>query len=110
MQHLNQCQQTHRTMMTTQTNPKRNLIRGKTLNQIETQRKPKGDNTTSNVVTWDCALCPGVKFSDNYEFMRHLYKDHQIQPQGNSGKKLFTPLHFGISGKGHKIPTSVIVM
>ena len=41
-------------------------------------KKTKGDNTTSNVITWDCTLCPGVKFSDNYEFMRHLYKDHQI--------------------------------
>ena len=50
-------------------------------------KKSKQDTVTSNVVTWDCALCPGVKFSDNQEFMRHLYKDHQIRPQGNSGKK-----------------------
>ena len=32
-------------------------------------KKSKRENTTSNVVTWDCALCLGVKFSDNYEFM-----------------------------------------
>ena len=35
-------------------------------------KKPKKDNEKSNVVTWDCALCPGVKFSDNYKFMRHF--------------------------------------
>ena len=50
-------------------------------------KKRKWDTTTSNVVTWDCTLCPGEKFSDNQEFLRHLYKDHQIRPQGNSGKK-----------------------
>ena len=50
-------------------------------------KKPKVHTATSTVVTWDCALCPGIKFSDNQEFMRHLYRDHQIQPQGNSGKK-----------------------
>ena len=32
-------------------------------------KKLKKDNEKSNVVTWDCTLCPGVKFSDNYEFM-----------------------------------------
>ena len=50
-------------------------------------KKPKKDNEKLNVVTWDCALCPGAKFSDNNKFMRHLYKDHQIRPQGNSAKK-----------------------
>ena len=50
-------------------------------------KKSKKDNVKSDVVTWDCALCPGIKFSDNQEFMRHLYKDHQIRPQGISGKK-----------------------
>ena len=32
-------------------------------------KKSKRENKTSNVATLDCALCPGVKFSDNYEFM-----------------------------------------
>ena len=32
-------------------------------------KKPKKDNEKSNIVTWDFALCIGVKFSDNYKFM-----------------------------------------
>ena len=50
-------------------------------------KKPKKDNEKSNVVTWDRTLCPGVKFSDNYELMQHLYKDHQIRAHGNAPKK-----------------------
>ena len=32
-------------------------------------KKTKLDTATSKVVTWDCTLCPGVKFSDNQEIM-----------------------------------------
>ena len=32
-------------------------------------KKTKTDTATSKIVTWDCTLCPGLKFSDNQEFM-----------------------------------------
>ena len=40
IKHLNHCQKTNSTMMMTQTNQQRNLIRGKKLNKIQSQRKP----------------------------------------------------------------------